>query len=93
MSVNIHGSGDIQYGISTDCDWLITESDKGEGTGSIKVTALANKGAPRKGTITVSETAGSLVLQNILTVTQLADGMNVGIGGWDQGNDDGGTAD
>lgn len=93
VSVNIHGSGDIQYGISTDCDWLITESDKGEGTGSIKVTALANKGAPRKGTITVSETAGSLVLQNILTVTQLADGMNVGIGGWDQGNDDGGTAD
>lgn len=93
VSVNVHGSGNIQYGISTDCDWLIPESDSGEEAGSIKVTALANKGAPRKGVITVSEISGSLVLKNILTVTQDADGMNVGIGGWNQGNDDGGTAD
>lgn len=97
VSFQIIASGTSSYTVETDADWLTLISKPTSGTSVISARASANTGKARTGHIIVSEkatTSGvSVTLKNILTVTQHNSGLNIGIGDWEDGDDDGGMAD
>lgn len=92
IELKVVASGTNGYQISTDCDWLSVGAYSGSGSAALTVTASANKGPRRTGSIIVSENSGSLILNNIMTVTQDVDGMDVGISDWEISEDHGGVA-
>lgn len=97
VSFQIMASGTSSYTVETDTDWLTLISKPTSGTSVISARASANTGKARTGHIIVSEKATtssvSVTLKNILTVTQHNSGLNIGIGDWEDGDDDGGMAD
>lgn len=81
------------YSVTADSDWLTFDSFPSSGSATVSVTAAKNTGGKREGHITVSETVNGVPLENIVTVTQYADGMNVDLADWkSSGKDYGGTA-
>ena len=96
VSFQIIASGTSSYTVETDADWLTLISKPTSGTSVISARASANTGKARTGRIIVSEkviSSGTQVtLKNILTVIQDHSGLNIGVGDWESGDDEGGDA-
>ena len=96
VSFQIVASGTSSYTVETDADWLTLISKPTSGTSVISARASANTGKARTGRIIVSEkviSSGTQVtLKNILTVIQDHSGLNIGVGDWESGDDEGGDA-
>lgn len=98
LSFDITAANASEYEISTDVSWLTVQSAPTSGSATVNVTAAANTGRARTGSIIISETVTyngvDYVLENTLTVSQDVNGMDVGLGDWDSdGSDDGGVAE
>lgn len=95
--VVITASGSVPYTVSTDVDWLTL--DTYPVSGSAVITASASKGnsVERVGHVIVSEDVTykgtTVTLQNVVEITQDMVGMDVGLGDWETGEDEGGTAE
>ncbi len=83
----------VLYSLEKDVDWLTLGMNPVNGSNTISVTASKNPGGRRIGHITVSETVNGVLLKNVVTVKQYADGLTVEPGEWeDSGEDYGGSA-
>lgn len=96
VSFDIHSSGTSSYTVASDAEWLVLTSEPTSGSAKVIAKASANTGKPRTAHIIVSETVtlnGSpVVLDNVITVTQNNSGLNIGVGDWESGEDQGGVA-
>ncbi len=91
--LEIVSGGSSEYSVSSDSDWLQLDSQNGSGNASIVLTAATNDGPKRTAEITVSETVNGVSLKNVFTLTQDVNGMDVGVGDWEQGEIEDGVAD
>lgn len=92
VQLNVVASGAVEYNLYTDSDWITLSQQTGTGSSSFDVSVASNTGAKRTGHIIVTETSNGMLLQNVMTLTQDIDGMDVGVGDWEDGEDDGGVA-
>lgn len=94
FTFNILASGTHEYSVENDSpDWLTIGPVPGRGSATVSVVAAKNPGGRRIGHITVSETVNGVLLKNVVTVRQYADGLTVEPGEWeDSGEDYGGSA-
>lgn len=96
VSFQITATGTSAYTVDSDSDWLTLLTKPTSGTSVISARASANTGKARTGHIIVSEKVTSsgtqVILRNILTVTQDHSGLNIGVGDWESGDDEGGDA-
>ena len=97
VSFRITASGTSSYTVETDADWLTLLSRPTSGSAEVSAKASVNAGKTRTGHIIVSEKATAsgtqVVLKNVLTVTQNPSGLDIGVGDWEDGDDEGGMAD
>lgn len=97
VSFRITASGTSSYTVETDADWLTLLSRPTSGSAEVSAKASVNAGKTRTGHIIVSEKATAsgtqVVLKNVLTVNQNPSGLDIGIGDWEDGDDEGGMAD
>lgn len=97
VSFRITASGTSSYTVETDADWLTLLSRPTSGSAEVSAKASVNAGKTRTGHIIVSEKATAsgtqVVLKNVITVNQNPSGLDIGVGDWESGDDEGGMAD
>lgn len=79
----ILASGTHTYSITTDVDWLTLNSKPTSGSKTVLVAVEKNTGAKRTGHIIISETVNGVLLENVVTVRQYAEGFNVDVEDWE----------
>ena len=90
VEVKITAAGSSTYSVSTDVDWLTLSSNPTSGSAVINITAGKGTTKERVGHVIISEDVTyketTITLYNKVKITQDINGMSVGVGDWEDGD-------
>lgn len=90
FEIRITAAGSKAYSVTTDVDWLSIENTSTSGSATIQVNAAKGIAKERVGYVIVSEdvtyNGTTITLQNKVKITQDINGMAVGVGDWEDGD-------